>query len=409
MDVSVHVFTIAIVCGFVIIPNVNAEESASRPITYPPDRSTYLINDSIGFVSEINGSYLNYSVRWDFGDGSYSEQQSPNHRYYLPGEYVVVYTRSDDNGISFTDSITLSIRALKTPSLLIELNGEMPSEIHSNKRISFTAVNLYPGDVFSSPSIKHSWDFGDGITSDSSNPSHSFSHPGTFNITLTLSDGHSFRSNEIQIKVLTKTQTLSYKYDLIWFVISIITLVGMAVFFGSTEIGISLLLPIFVFLYTKIKRNLVLDNYTRGQIHGYIMANPGEHYNSIKGALELNNGTLAYHLNRLETEQIVKSRLDGLFRRYYPASMKMPEPNGHALTEVQRSIMSKIKETPGISQRDIASLMRLSNATINYHLERLLKKGTVRRERAGMRNRCFLTPEGELEMDGHHGAPPQNS
>jgi predicted transcriptional regulator len=84
----------------------------------------------------------------------------------------------------------------------------------------------------------------------------------------------------------------------------------------------------------------------------------------------------------------------------------MPEPNGNALTEVQRTLMAKIKETPGISQSDIATLMKLSNATVNYHMERLLKKGVVRRQRAGMKYKCYLTEEADRAFVAHEPAPP---
>jgi predicted transcriptional regulator len=107
--------------------------------------------------------------------------------------------------------------------------------------------------------------------------------------------------------------------------------------------------------------------------------------------LDLNNGTLAYHLHRLENESVIKSAMDGAHRRYYPAGMKVPEPKSDTLTEVQRIIITRISETPGISQRDLGALMGLSSATVNYHIERLLAKGVIRRERAGMRYRCFVS------------------
>ena len=155
--------------------------------------------------------------------------------------------------------------------------------------------------------------------------------------------------------------------------------------------GLLSLSPALMFLYSRISQDRVLDNYTRGQIHGYILANPGGHFSSIKAALDLNNGTLAYHLQRLQTERLVKSAFDGTHRRFYPAGMKVPEPVKDGLTEVQRMIVSLTIERPGISQRELGSLMGLSPATVNFHIERLAAKGVVRRERAGMRNRCFVT------------------
>jgi predicted transcriptional regulator len=155
--------------------------------------------------------------------------------------------------------------------------------------------------------------------------------------------------------------------------------------------GIGLLsVPLVGLLYSRIRQEQVLDNYTRGQVHGYILANPGEHYSGIRDALGLNNGCLAYHLRRLEGEHLVRSSSDGTHRRYYPAGMKVPEPPRDGLTEVQRLFVSAIMARPGVSQRELGQLMGLCPATVNFHLERLAARGVVRRERSGMRNRCFV-------------------
>jgi predicted transcriptional regulator len=148
--------------------------------------------------------------------------------------------------------------------------------------------------------------------------------------------------------------------------------------------------PLLMLLYSRIRQEHILDNYTRGQVHGYISANPGEQYSSIRDALGLNNGTLAYHLQRLENGRMIKSAAGGARRRYYPANMKLPEQPKDGLTEVQRMIVSVLLSRPGISQRGIGRVMDLSPATVNFHLGRLEARGIVRRERVGMRNRCFV-------------------
>ena len=99
---------------------------------------------------------------------------------------------------------------------------------------------------------------------------------------------------------------------------------GIAV--GWNEVVMFALITQLLPLYSKIRREEVLDQYTRGKIHGYIIANPGEHYNSLKAQLRLKNGTLAYHLRVLEREGYVKSVRDGPFKRFYPQSWKTSAP-----------------------------------------------------------------------------------
>jgi predicted transcriptional regulator len=172
--------------------------------------------------------------------------------------------------------------------------------------------------------------------------------------------------------------------------ISLMAMVGVALFLGGTEVGLFALSSFLILLYTRIKQEEILDNYTRGQIKGYITANPGDHYNSIKNALELNNGTLAYHLRKLESESIIKSRTDGIYKRFYPYGMRVPEPNGKTLTEIQKVILGRVAETPGISQKEIAGFLQVSSGTINYHMETLIKLGRVIRKRDGMKVRYYI-------------------
>src|SRR6185295_19751779 len=43
-------------------------------------------------------------------------------------------------------------------------------------------------DIAAGP-ITYQWDFGDGVTSSSQSPSHSYSSLGTYNVTLTVTNG----------------------------------------------------------------------------------------------------------------------------------------------------------------------------------------------------------------------------
>ena len=149
-------------------------------------------------------------------------------------------------------------------------------------------------------------------------------------------------------------------------------------------------LLIFVPLYSKIKREQVLDHFVRGQIYGYVLANPGEHYNAIKAALNLTNGSLAHHLKTLEREQFLKSKRFGLYRRFYPMNMRIPEDGFFAPNEIQKTIMELIKTTPGITQKEIALHLGLTPPTVNYHIGILSEHRTIRVERAGRKTHCYI-------------------
>jgi uncharacterized repeat protein (TIGR01451 family) len=156
----------------------------------------------------------------------------------------------------------------------------------------------------------------------------------------------------------------------------------------ATERGKVAFLFLFLPLYTRLRHEHVLDHETRGMIRGYIVANPGDHYNSIKEALELPNGTLAYHIQVLQKESLVRSVKDGKFRRFYPFEMRVPM--GGQPTKIQKVILDVIRTNPGVTPRDLAGLLRITSSTVSYHLEKLDDLGLVERRREGIAKRLYI-------------------
>jgi len=169
------------------------------------------------------------------------------------------------------------------------------------------------------------------------------------------------------------------------------------------------LLMIFIPLYSKIKREQVLDHFVRGQIYGYVLANPGEHYNAIKLALNLTNGSLAHHLKTLEREQFLKSKRFGLYRRFYPMHMKIPEDGFFTPNEIQKTLIDLIRSTPAITQKEIAERLGLTPPTVNYHVGILSEHRAIRVERAGRKTHCFVidaaAPSGTSTPSGGPATP----
>ena len=157
------------------------------------------------------------------------------------------------------------------------------------------------------------------------------------------------------------------------------------------------LLLLIVPLYSKIRREKVLDHFIRGQIFGYIMANPGEHYNSIKQALDITNGSLAHHLKTLERERFIKSKRFGLYRRFYPWAMRVPEDGYFQINEIQKNILDLCRHQPGVSQKELAASLLLTPPTINYHIAILAEHGYVRVIRRGRRTQVYVLKGGQSE------------
>jgi predicted transcriptional regulator/nitrous oxidase accessory protein NosD len=144
----------------------------------------------------------------------------------------------------------------------------------------------------------------------------------------------------------------------------------------ATEVGKYAFIALFIPLYMKIKKETVLDHYERGRVYQYIALSPGEHYNSIKKGLGLNNGSLTYHLHVLEKTKKIKSRQDGIYKRFYPYDSIVPQTNG-GLTEVQKRIINCIKELPDASQKELAAVLGVRQSTLSYQLTKLESAGLI--------------------------------
>lgn len=182
-----------------------------------------------------------------------------------------------------------------------------------------------------------------------------------------------------------------------WGLVLLITcaaLVGSGgVVVGATEIGHYSFFFIFYLLYTRLKKEYILDNFTRGRIYGYVEANPGEHFNAIKRALGLKNGSLAYHLRTLEKGGYIVSKHDRGYTRFYPKSMKLPKRNIKELIPIQRSIIDIIKSNPGISQRGIADKLNISYQLVHYHIKVLQEANYLNLKKDKKQTYCYETEE----------------
>lgn len=160
---------------------------------------------------------------------------------------------------------------------------------------------------------------------------------------------------------------------------------------ASTEsFGYSLFNIIAFPLYSRIKKEEVLDHFVRGQIYGFIVSNPGEHYNSIREKLKVTNGTLSHHLRTLEVQGFIKSRKESIYRKFYPIEMKFPRDRGVKLSDLQISILNLMGKRSAPTQKDIVSTLGISQQVASYNLRILARKGIVQVQKEGRKRKYYL-------------------
>jgi len=154
---------------------------------------------TVSFTGSATGGTSPYSYRWTFGDGGSSTSQNPSHTYSSVGSYTATLTVTDSQ--SATNSKSLTITATSAPSHHVATASALPTSGQAPLTVNFTG-----SATGSAPRCSYSWNFGDGGTSSTQNPSYTYSAVGTYTATLTVTDSVSANATAtININVTTMT------------------------------------------------------------------------------------------------------------------------------------------------------------------------------------------------------------
>jgi predicted transcriptional regulator len=116
----------------------------------------------------------------------------------------------------------------------------------------------------------------------------------------------------------------------------------------------------------------------RTRIFEFIRTHPGSHLREIKRELNLAMGVIQYHLYGLEREQEIISRRRGLHRRYYATHVfgdRQLEILDTLSQETERDILLFLIQNPDATQKELSEYLRISPASINWHMRRLSDTG----------------------------------
>jgi PKD repeat protein len=149
-------------------------------------------NIPVQFAGTATGGCTPYSYSWTFGDGGTSTAQNPSHPYTIAGTYTVSLIVTDSTGALCSDTATATITI---PPLACNVYGPYHGGI--TNPVSF--VGLATGGT---PPYSWSWTFGDGGTSTAQNPSHPYTIPGNYTVSLTVTDSTGATCSDTTIAVI---------------------------------------------------------------------------------------------------------------------------------------------------------------------------------------------------------------
>jgi len=167
-----------LIFSFLCLFIVACEKNQLPDADFTADPTTITQGGSIQFTDQSTGGPTSWT--WMFGDGQSSAEQHPSHTYNNPGLYTVTLVASNGDGSNTkTKSDYISVNRNPTPPVA-NFEG-VPRELSEGGTVEFN-------DLSTNNPTNWSWNFGDGGTSTSSDPSYQYNTEGIYTVSLTVTN-----------------------------------------------------------------------------------------------------------------------------------------------------------------------------------------------------------------------------
>ena len=195
-------FSVSLTAG-----NIDAEDTATKtgyiqvnPVG-PAPRARFSTSPMMGFAPLTikftdRSSGTPTSWHWDFGDGTTSSEQNPTHVYTTAGRYTPTLSVSNTGGTSTYAFFVRIMQRSVYPTPTVTGSPTIPPK-PDHAPIAVFAMNRSFGNAplsvqftdrsFNTPTAWH-WDFGDGSNATMQNPLHTYMEPGTYPVSLTVTN-----------------------------------------------------------------------------------------------------------------------------------------------------------------------------------------------------------------------------
>lgn len=120
------------------------------------------------------------TYQWDFGDGAVGSGSPAFHDYATPGTYTVTLLVSDISGSAMAQHNVVVANCPPTVDFTCQFGPGFGA----------TTTEFVPQVYDPDGPVSYAWDLGDGNAATTPSPVHQYAAAGTYQVTLTVTDGH---------------------------------------------------------------------------------------------------------------------------------------------------------------------------------------------------------------------------
>lgn len=186
-------FLLLTALSFIVLTGCNPRAVETLTINTPETLETNQSGDFSAMVNEEARPPVVYA--WEFGDGSTADSSSAVHAYGEAGAYTVTVTASNRNGrYSVSDTASVTVMNPPVPAQVLALLASS-TDVDTRTPVEFSA------NVLGDAPLTYAWSFGDGTSSASPRPQHTYMSAGQYAVSLEVSNEHGRDARTLNISV----------------------------------------------------------------------------------------------------------------------------------------------------------------------------------------------------------------
>ena len=150
---------------------------------------------------------------------------------------------------------------------------------------------------------------------------------------------------------------------------------------ATLALGLTALAAALAALYSRFQKHTLLFAPARARLHAHVAAHPGATLADLSEATGLGRGAIVHRAQMLERHGLLKSRHDGLHRRFYPPGA--PEATERPTTPKEARLLELLRAEGPLGAAELARRLGVTRQAAHEQVKRLAREGRLAKREDG--------------------------